>query len=602
MARKAISQPNLKPTKPTIAIDPMVSREWMIVGVLTVIGALVRFQGFGHLGLTHFDEGIYAFSGLWAVTPNGLDPQVVAYAPPGFPILVGLSYTIFGVADFSAILASIACGVLTIPTVAWVGRRTFGAGAGAATASFAALSLPHIAFSRKALTDSPFLLCWLFAFGIGGWFLEKPRLGRAVLLGLCVGLAENFKYNGWIAGVIVALAGIFGLFAAGSNRNRRYVVETFGFGLVAALVSVLCYYPWFAYVERHGGYASLLQHQRSYLGPSGTWLTYLRQQLAQMIALSGGIGWGLLTWTVAWLVVALIVFNKVVWLSMSRWNRARLRVVWLIGLTVTVAVPDLSWWAGLAWVGWLALDPRPTYRMLASLWLILSVMTPFYHPYARLWLPLHAAGWLLLAGVIVHLGPYSQTLLSRWETVRTLPRTLMARMAIASVVVILAVSHWGSQGPRALPLKRFFAPTDDLRDIAARINIHPDLVRNRELVLRVLAGRPLYFYLVLNGANPLRLLEDGSSVLDGPGTAGDLMVWDTLQPLGVSSDQANGINVFSQWQFNRPWSVRLDPVTLLDHAPESVFMDYPMEDSSVTLLRPITSRTLNNLPIADPFP
>ena len=31
----------------------------------------------------------------------------------------------------------------------------------------------------------------------------------------------------------------------------------------------------------------------------------------------------------------------------------------------------------------------------------LSVLTPFYHPYARLWLPLEAFGWLLLGGAFV---------------------------------------------------------------------------------------------------------------------------------------------------------------------------------------------------------
>ena len=113
-------------------------REAVIVALMTLVGAVLRFWGPGRLGLNHFDEGIYALAGLWIQSPKGIagiSPEVVAYAPPLFPFLVGLSYTFLGVSDVSAILVSQVCGVLTIPAVAWVGRRTFGPGAGAAAAA-----------------------------------------------------------------------------------------------------------------------------------------------------------------------------------------------------------------------------------------------------------------------------------------------------------------------------------------------------------------------------------------------------------------------------------------------------------------------------------
>ncbi len=69
----------------------------------------------------------------------------------------------------------------------------------------------------------------------------------------------------------------------------------------------------------------------------------------------------------------------------------------------------LDWWIGLASVGWLLFDPTPARRILGSWWLILSVMTPFYHPYARLWLPLEAAGWLVMADLLVLLGSFSKS-------------------------------------------------------------------------------------------------------------------------------------------------------------------------------------------------
>ena len=70
-------------------------RELLVVLILTLLGACLRISSLGSLGLSHFDEGIYALSGLWAVSPGGilaLDPGVIPYAPGGFPILVGISF------------------------------------------------------------------------------------------------------------------------------------------------------------------------------------------------------------------------------------------------------------------------------------------------------------------------------------------------------------------------------------------------------------------------------------------------------------------------------------------------------------------------------
>ena len=119
---------------------------------------------------------------------------------------MGLSYLFFGVGDVAAVLVSIVAGTLTIPAVGWVARRTFGSGAGAAAAAFTAFSGAHIAFSRMALVDASFLLFWVLAIGQGQRFLERPKPLRAVSLGLAVGIAQLFKYNGWVSGVIVALS------------------------------------------------------------------------------------------------------------------------------------------------------------------------------------------------------------------------------------------------------------------------------------------------------------------------------------------------------------------------------------------------------------
>ena len=174
---------------------------------------------------------------------------------------------------------------------AWLARRTFGPGAGAAAAAFAALSGPHIAFSRMALTDASFLLFWLVAIGLGQRFLERPNPARAVSLGLAVGLAQLFKYNGWISGVIVAASAVVWLLFHPREWRTRSMAATWGWGLLAAIVAAVVYWPWFRFVESHGGYAALLAHQRSYLGGLSSWPGHWSLQLAQERFLSGGPVW-----------------------------------------------------------------------------------------------------------------------------------------------------------------------------------------------------------------------------------------------------------------------------------------------------------------------
>jgi hypothetical protein len=84
-----------------------------------------------------------------------------------------------------------------------------------------------------------------------------------------------------------------------------------------------------------------------------------------------------------------------------RWATLRFRVGLLGGIAAFGVFPDFPWWLGLVWVPTLFRDRRPAVRVLAVWWLVMSILTPFYYPYARLWLPLSAAGWLVAARAAV---------------------------------------------------------------------------------------------------------------------------------------------------------------------------------------------------------
>jgi dolichyl-phosphate-mannose-protein mannosyltransferase len=478
---------------------PPLRREIVVVAALTILGAVLRLWSFGRLGLQHFDEGIYALSGLWPLTAGGLaaiDSTLISYAPPGFTVLIGLAYAALGVSDLAAIAVSIACGIASVPIAAWLGRRTFGPGGGAAAAAFASLSGSHVAFSRMALTDAPFLLSWLLSMGLGSRFLECPRLGRSLAFGLAVGLAQNFKYNGWLAGAMVGVVAVLDL-AFGRMRDREQIARMFGFGVVAAIVATLLYLPWFQFVETHGGYASLLAHHRSYMGGFSTWLPHARLQLDQSVALSGGPFWGLTAWAAARLGSAYAAHN---W-SISRSSNSQMAWVRFVlgllgGMAALAALPTIAWWVGFGWCVGLLRDSRPSTRLLGVWWLVLSIATPFYHPYARLWLPLHAAGWLLLAGLISRLD---KPLGVAESPIKVRPPCRLEWAIVAALVIGLSCWQQFGTADRAHPLRGLLTPSDSLRTIVSHLN-DPQLgAPPHPSAVQALARPPFLFYYVTGG-------------------------------------------------------------------------------------------------------
>jgi len=460
------------------------------IAILTAIGGTIRLLGTGRLGLTHFDEGVYALSGLWIYGPKGvagLDPSLIAYAPPGVPILVGLAYYLGqGPSDTAAISVSLIAGILTIPVVAWVGRRTFGPGSGAATAAFSALSGPHVAFSRSALTDATFLLGWLLAIGLGGRFLERPRFGRALAFGVAVGLTQNVKYHGWIAGAIVALAAWPVV-----HRPRRQILLTLLYCLLATVAAALLYLPWFLLIEKHGGYAGLMAHQQKYFGGIEHWLPHLRMQLAQAVALSGGPAWGATASLLAWSGSALAGGTCP---AGSRNRRALW--VYVLGLpTFTLMLsnfPECQWWVSLVAAPWLGREPyRAARGVVAVGFLTLTILIPFYHPYARLWLPIHAFGWMIMGGLLPRVVP---TVLDVQELLCARPMRGLP-IAWTSLIVFLLL-HEILTSPRPKPCPGLLEPTDELRTKLADGHFFVrEISRTPSRTLQVLARPATVFYL-----------------------------------------------------------------------------------------------------------
>ncbi len=540
------------------------------------------------LGLSHFDEGIYAIAGLWSVSAGGLTSvarSLIPYAPPGFPILVGVSYLGLGVSDIAAILVSILAGTLTIPAAAWLARRTCGAGAGAAAAGLVALSGYHVAFSRMAITDSSLLLCWVIGLGCGHRFLERPGFLRAIALGLSVGLAQWFKYNGWLLGAFVILAVCLGILVDPSERRRLRIGATWGYGLLALLVAGAVYWPWFAYVEAHGGYAGLLRHHQSYMGGIGSWLLHLRLQLEQVSALSGGPAWNITEY------LAAVVGCKLVMLDKQAPSPYRsLLALTILGFVVLI-FPFLYGLLGVLWI--LDGGARRTAgkRLLAASWLGLSILTPFYHPYARLWLPLHFLGWIMLASFIsqqIAAQPSEPGVASsRLETGISIRK--IAGLLGTFLIVVLAIELpaadrylWPVMGPGDLPGP--LTATDSLRT-AVRKSLED--MPSGTPGLRLLARPPVTFY--LGGRVAVQVEPDLAHLL----APGDRRLWALvdLAQLCQEGDPGTATKALSdRWELVHEYPSRPSLPALLDIDPGAARAGRSESSSTpLWLLRPRTA-------------
>jgi len=550
--------------KPDAApIDPSSPRrEFAFVAFVTLVGLVVRAWGLGRLGLVHFDEGIYALAGLRTLGPGGIDPLVVPYAPPGFPGLVGLAYLLLGPSDVAAILVSIAAGTLAIPAAAWLARRTFGPGAGATAAALAALSGFHVAFSRMALTDAAFVLAWLAGLIVAQRFLERPGPVRAVGLGLATGLAQLVKYSGWTLGVATILATALIVSRDPARRGRDSQGRAWGWGAFAALVAAIVYAPWYRFVEGHGGYAGLIAHHRGYVGSAGEWLPHWTQQIDQVGVLSGGFPWNL---AAALLAAAGVVIARGT-ARPSRWG-----IVALAALGVAaIAAPTTPWWAGLAMAVATFRGGSPAGRLLGVVWLGLSILTPFYHPYARLWLPIQAIGWVALAGLAAEAlagGAGMPKSRAAWVVA-------VAGAAVAQALATAALSGPSAGRPGVL------APSDSLRRATALALA--DLPESAP-GLRVLARPSVTFYLA--GRGGARVEPDARSLLEGGGGAWALVDLAQLRQSGEVAEL--GPRLLERWEKVGEYPTTLNLPTLLDVDPGAAsHAEAGAADAPLWLLRP----------------
>lgn len=376
---------------------PVGAVELVLVVAVTALGFSLRAWHFEFAALTHFDEGVYAFTGLGLADPaqpSRLFPDQQKFSPPLYFSLIALCNT-FGISPArSPLLVNLAVGTATIPVVWSVTRRWYGAVAAVMAAVLLAMSEFHIILSRSAMTDATFALTFVVALAAVLAAVERSTWRAALVGGVAVGLAWNTKYHGWFALVIAAMAiGGHWIFQRASLAWLRRALATW---LTMSVVASLCYLPWALFIQgQPGASAGWASYFATMLRID--WLGNFWQHVSMQAYMEG-------PWSRASVPLAsaagMVLMRRTGGRTSLLWASVVLGGLALLagsaGVSVLLAVVALvvAWRRGMTWPDWFL-------GALVALWL---VMAPIYHPYARLVMPFTIATMMLAGAALTRIG------------------------------------------------------------------------------------------------------------------------------------------------------------------------------------------------------
>lgn len=503
--------------------------EWLLVGLVTLLGGGIRLAGITHQGLSHFDAGVYAESSLWPWTGQ-LHFVQGFYSPPLYPFLVGLVQVILGgPVDWAGSFVSALSGALLLPVSWWISRGWFGPVGGLTGASLLAIGGLQIAGSRTGITDSTFTLLFALGLAAGLSALRSQGVFRLMLAGVAIGACWLTKYNGFLPLVLLA----------GFVFQATFITQLARLSLIS-LISFSSYFPWIIWFHVKHGYGSLIEHQRGYfLGPfaiGGTFQEFVADlSVVQTPSLAVGL---------------LIAFLLTPGLRLSHWVP--------IAVTIgAVGLMDLVTWVWPIWLllaGFGLASARDRADRWGLTWSVawLLFLPAMYTPYVRLWLPTDWLITLVAAGGMASLG----TWLAGAEQRDGAGRVVMKGFVTAAVIVgILWLSP--SAHERWDFWRRFvYGPTAGYRNVAARLAERPEDQR-----FLTLCRWPMNYYLARAGREVAPL--DGTPIDVDLFHPGEVLVVDR-----ALADTPSFVGTVAQakarWLAEELTGVEPDIMTLLD--------------------------------------
>ncbi|MFN9718192.1 MAG: ArnT family glycosyltransferase [Planctomycetota bacterium] len=477
--------------------------EWIVVGAFLTIGTILRCWHLDRECVEHFDEGVYS-SILWYDGVYGPTyPAREFFAPPGLPTMIEVASWIPGASRMAPFLPSICFGIGSIILFWWIGRTWFGTAAGVVLAATVAMSDFHIQYSRMALTDVPTLFWIVLAVAMGALAIDRQSLKVAAAAGFCCGIAWWIKYTGWLPLAIVGSGAALWWIRSGRQRTDVRALKTLmivGLMLVTAFAT---FAPWWIQLQSIGGYSAITAHHRSFAASGDSlfsaWRKNMTDQLSFQIFQDGifgvlSLGLGVLwaawirwnaavcsTWnktdavsaqanssdstfpprslalrfivaSIALILLSLRIRTPLMMMCMTLGGIAGMHLwpvlhrVWIRRRTndVSPAAPDaMRLTSGDLEVAATA-DPSLGFSVLLCWFMGLLIVTPLYHPYARLFFPLLASIWIASAAGVswwlesnlsVARRGIPLTKVSRWQTMaQWIVGAMVAGAVLASFV------------------------------------------------------------------------------------------------------------------------------------------------------------------------
>lgn len=397
-----------------------------MLALIALLAMALRWHEIGQLSLGQFDEGVLVSGafGVWLHGPWHFPLSQPLQAPPLFPWIIAGAFSV-SETPIMGIYVSAALGVATVVIYFALLRRFYGDRLGLAGAALLAASDLHVAFSRMALTD----VALTFFFVVGAYLFARlaefaptrstaiglaRRVCWSMAVGAAAGAAWNTKYNGWMLLVVLAttwlaVAGRRWLFPRVSLVARGDEIMSRPSMLLlivlATAIAIACFAPWYFHVNTTfpGGYSAVTRNHLRYVGGFTDWPERAARLWLSLPAFRH-FGW-LITLAGS---AAAIVWFVVRPAPLTRKRRPSIAAL-AIGLSALAAIALNGGDAilmllaagaiapALIWGRW----PEVFFAVWAGAFL---VMTPFYHPYTRLLVPMLPAAialslWLVSAAV-----------------------------------------------------------------------------------------------------------------------------------------------------------------------------------------------------------
>jgi hypothetical protein len=461
---------------------------------LAAAGVVAYFYGFPTNGLSHFDEGQYAFARVWPWIDQ-FDVQQAFFSPPLYPFLVGLvQHLPITRPDLAGVYISwIACWVslyLGVKlAVAWWGRA-------AAFPAFVLLLLSpmRLAFGTIGLTDALFSALVLATLLAATKAFHSGSTSWTILTGLLAGSTWNCKYNGFITLAIIA----------GFLLHQR-TVSSFVRWLVISLIAVAMIVPWFWAIQTHHpeGIAALQKHQQGYvrgISPGVVW-----ENLRHLLTVRSDVP-GFSVLIVSWSLLGVAMS------AASRWVACVLLALLLTGEESSFSrlFPILS--VLILPCSIIAAKPNARWPVLFAMGFT-AFVPGIYTPYLRLWLPAEHFMMIVLAGAIVGVEQFVKSMHSNRIAVGAaaalilvpsvlkvlVPASALFRISIPETWYVIS-RRFDDARPRMRPVEGYRLAVENL---VGRVKAN-DADR-----LLVYARPPLLFYLAHSDLHvPVQRLPD----------------------------------------------------------------------------------------------